>query len=433
MAGKHRTGYIYQRKVDGKPKGNFQLQYRINGKLFKKSLGTTNRREAQRIADKEMEGLRLADETEAIAELKKRLESKQAAAQGIKRRESLKVVDAWEAYIASGNRNDISPSTLKMYEHYWNAFTQWLGDEHPHITVLERVTYEVAEGYKQTFQNRTGRTFNAHRAFLRSFFNVLAEKSGLDENPWAKLKKRTEHSQGRRPFTQEELLLIFEHAGGEIRIIMGLGLYTGCRMGDACRIRWDQIDWSTNTLSYTPHKTESKKPQTVRVPLHPFLREILSDASPKKQGYVTPELADMYETRGPHSVSKRIQTFFKNIGFQTTSSGKGKLSHVEVGFHSLRHSTVSLLRNAGAAQSTSQALVGHSSADVHNLYTHVDESALQTAINAIPSPTVSQDSEDQISGLVDLLMGDRKSISKKSLTKALSENLDSVKSKLICI
>jgi len=160
------------------------------------------------------------------------------------------------------------------------------------------------------------------------------------------------------------------------------------------------------------------------------LREILSDASPKKQGCVTPELADMYETRGPHSVSKRIQTFFKKIGFQTTSSGKGTLNHVEVGFHSLRHSTVSLLRNAGAAQSTSQALVGHSSADVHNLYTHVDESALQTAINAIPSPTISQDSEVQISDLVDLLMGDRRSISKKSLARSLAENLESIRSQL---
>ena len=426
MATKHRTGHIYQRKAVG----NFYLQFRINGKKVAKSLGTTNRREAQRIAHKEMEGLRLADETEAIAELKKRLESKQAAAQGIKRRESLKVVDAWEAYIASGNRNDISPSTLKMYEHYWNAFTEWLGTEHPHITVLERVTYEVAEGYKQTFQNRTGRTFNAHRAFLRSFFNVLAEKSGLDENPWAKLKKRTEHSQGRRPLTQEELLLIFEHAEGEIRIIMGLGLYTGCRMGDACRIRWDQIDWSTNTLSYTPHKTESKKPQTVRVPLHPFLREILSGACPKKQGYVTPELADMYETRGPHSVSKRIQTFFKTIGFQTTSSGKGKLSHVEVGFHSLRHSTVSLLRNAGAAQSTSQALVGHSSADVHNLYTHVDESALQTAINAIPSPSVQTVAVAHTEQIVTMLMGERKTISRTQLAKAIQENISDMRATL---
>jgi len=58
---------------------------------------------------------------------------------------------------------------------------------------------------------------------------------------------------------------------------------------------------------------------------------------------------------------------------------------VAVGFHSLRHTAVSLLRQAGAAQSISQALVGHNSPEVHELYTHQDEDALRRAVHALPA------------------------------------------------
>jgi hypothetical protein len=44
-----------------------------------------------------------------------------------------------------------------------------------------------------------------------------------------------------------------------------------------------------------------------------------------------------------------------------------------------------MMREAGAAQSISQAIVGHNSAEVHQLYTHADEDAMRRAVGALPA------------------------------------------------
>jgi hypothetical protein len=122
--------------------------------------------------------------------------------------------------------------------------------------------------------------------------------------------------------------------------------------------------------------------------MHPELHAILSETPPaKRTGHVTPEMATHYLAGRPYAVSLTIQKHFETAGISTTSerSGAGIRRHVVAGFHSLRHSAVSLMREAGAAQSISQAIVGHNSPEVHALYTHADEDALRRAVSALPS------------------------------------------------
>ena len=54
-------------------------------------------------------------------------------------------------------------------------------------------------------------------------------------------------------------------------------------------------------------------------------------------------------------------------------------------FHSLRHSAVSLLREAGAPLSVTMAIVGHSTLAIHDTYSHAGEAALKQAVAALPS------------------------------------------------
>jgi hypothetical protein len=48
----------------------------------------------------------------------------------------------------------------------------------------------------------------------------------------------------------------------------------------------------------------------------------------------------------------------------------GKRVGIELSFHSLRHATVSLLKDAGVPDAVVQALVGHESAAMSHRYTH---------------------------------------------------------------
>jgi integrase len=66
------------------------------------------------------------------------------------------------------------------------------------------------------------------------------------------------------------------------------------------------------------------------------------------------------------------------------SKGKGRITW-EKGFHSLRHTFTSWLRNAGVSEEDRMALTGHSTRESHAIYSHHDEAALREAVAKLPS------------------------------------------------
>jgi integrase len=62
----------------------------------------------------------------------------------------------------------------------------------------------------------------------------------------------------------------------------------------------------------------------------------------------------------------------------------GKRQAFELSFHSLRHTAVSLLKDAGIPDAVVMALVGHESAAISQRYTHVGLEALQRAAESLP-------------------------------------------------
>ena len=69
------------------------------------------------------------------------------------------------------------------------------------------------------------------------------------------------------------------------------------------------------------------------------------------------------------------------------SRGIGRSSRRErhaLSFHSLRHTAVSLLKDAGIPDAVVMALVGHESGAISQRYTHVGRDALQRAADSLP-------------------------------------------------
>jgi len=85
----------------------------------------------------------------------------------------------------------------------------------------------------------------------------------------------------------------------------------------------------------------------VLVPLHRVLSDMFSaiPANDRKES-VLPETAALYNRR-----TDLLQRHFKKCGLQTHkpgTGGNGKRAVIEVGFHSLRHTFVSLCRESNA-------------------------------------------------------------------------------------
>jgi integrase len=104
----------------------------------------------------------------------------------------------------------------------------------------------------------------------------------------------------------------------------------------------------------------------VTVPIHPGLRDLLSQIPPEEHAeYVLPELAALYAHR-TDAVTDLVQTHFKACGIKVWKPGTGpnsqdaKRAVIEVGFHSLRHTFVSLCRDSNAPLAVVESIVGHS-------------------------------------------------------------------------
>ena len=84
---------------------------------------------------------------------------------------------------------------------------------------------------------------------------------------------------------------------------------------------------------------------------------------------------------------KRIQNYFESCGIQTKEkpeNGHRRRMITRVGFHSLRHSFVSLCAANNVPQVAIMELVGHGSPAMTRLYSHAGSEEKAKAIAALP-------------------------------------------------
>jgi integrase len=416
MVTKDRTGHIYKKG------SRFYLQYMLDGRRVKQVVRDAQGEPVKTAEEAEMRRkalmapLLVADREEALRRVVGKLEETVLQREALEHagQDAITLNNAWEAYVASVNRPDSGPRTLKGYESQWREFARWVGEKHPACTELKQVTSRIAEAYaghllgeardgqgkvvKRPFSTNT---FNKHVRLLELVFRVLAKKADAASNPWADITRKTENKASRRELAVEELNTICNRAEGELQALIVLGIYTGLRLGDCCTLRWPEIDLDRRIVRRVPNKTARRKNMPVLIPIHPTLLEFLQKTpKSRRSGYVLPEIAAKYrhcdsdvtrEVRR-HLIACGIQVHQEGTGYVRAPSGgtsenikyTGKRAVVEVGFHSLRHSFVSLCRQANAPLSVVEAIVGHSSPAMTRHYTHVGELAAAVAVGALP-------------------------------------------------
>ncbi len=381
----------------------FYIRLRINGKDTWISTKTANRQEALDFADKKR---RLAKGKMGVDELLKELNvmiaTLPADQQNEKRQESMRrlvqgqavslpITEAWKAWLDSPLKGNPSIQTIEGgYNAIWKRFSGWIAGQN--VKFLHEITALTAQNYSAHLWSSklSPRTYNGHIKFLRSMFNILKLKAGLILNPWDDIKTIEKETQGRESFTPEELAAICSKASGAIRYMIGLGLYTGMRLGDVVNLRWADI--GRDSITIIPGKTR-RKGKKVSMPIHPVLSVLLKEL--KGQGVVSEYLfpAERIEyLRDAGIITRRFQQFLNDCGIVTTEAGGEHRRRVIVrkGFHSLRHSFVSLCAANRVPQVAIQELVGHGSPAMTELYSHADFQQKQDAIRTLPAMAFSK-------------------------------------------
>ena len=301
------------------------------------------------------------------------------------------LMELWTSYEGSADSMRLTPSVRKGKFRSWSHFSSWMRDFHPEIRDLRAVTRLVCEQYVGSFHDaHAAATCNIRLYDLRAIFDSLLADIGIDANPWRSVRPRSPDTRVRRALSSDELCRLFSSAaaeGLEWRTLFAIGVYTGLRLGDCCRLSWEHIDMEHAIIQLVPHKTRRfSRGRTVTIPIHSQLMSALAEISPEcRFGAVLPHIASDFLSRR-WSVSKSLDRIFTSAGIVTSVAIEGR-SHMTPAatFHSLRHSFVSFAANAGVPLVVVQSIVGHSSSAMTRHYYHADESALRAAVDAIPA------------------------------------------------
>ena len=378
--------------------GIWQLEYFTNGKRVKQSLHTKNEDEAKRERDKIMHPLVLRDKEDKLIQLRHALEDVKETQERIiaESKEYLPISETWAAYIANPTRPDAGAGTLRQYSFQFKAFTNWMTAEHKQIVYLKDVTEQMTEEYASYLKPLvSANTYNKHVGLLRLIYRVLGKSQGIKVNPFGEIKKLKEVQQHRFELPMAKVFEIIQAAEGELKTLLMLGVYTGQRLGDCCTYTWSKVDIRQGFIVSSQRKTESHGGKPLHIPIHPSLRgELEQTPLKKRKGYIIPKMAELY-LRNNDKVTDQIQRLFKEYGVEIHAPGTGgdsyKRAVIQYGFHSLRHTFVSIMAEAGIPQAVVQAIVGHATVAMAQHYTHIGDKAIVQAVNAIPAIDGTQD------------------------------------------
>lgn len=305
--------------------------------------------------------------------------------------ETLAFPEAWAKWMAMPNKSrhgNPSANTLTGYAAIWKRLEKWATAAG--LVNLHEMTRKQGEDYMAHLwaSGITARTYGAHLKFLRSLFKTLRLQAGIVENPFAELTIPELQTQSREAFTPEELKAICAKAAGDWRYLVGIGIYTGLRLTDAVHLKWGDV---TDRIKVVPQKTKRRK-KAVEVMLHPALAALLDELrrerGGKPSGYLFPEMVAAYAKARAYPSAAFVDFLRDGCGIQTTateSDGQRRRMASAKGFHSLRHSFVSMCAMAGVPQATTQKLVGHSSPAMTQIYSHTSDDEQRKAINLLPS------------------------------------------------
>jgi integrase len=302
-------------------------------------------------------------------------------------RPALTISRMFEAYRRHPNRPQCGAATLTRYEQEADIFAKWMSDNYPEAKEVRQVSREVAAAFLDSLSKRvSANTYNKYTSLLRLIWRTIGDEARCLVNPWDGVKRKGQpKTNGRRALTIEELAKVTADLTGEMRVLFALGIYTGLRLGDCVMMDWGSIDLVRRVIVTIPRKT-ARTGREVEIPIHPVLFAILTETpSHHHTGRVLPETAALYE-RDDSAVSKQIRAIFERAGIETAKSVEGYSRNVAaVGFHSLRHSFVSMMGNAGAPLALVQSIVGHSNPMMTAHYFHAKTDALSNAVKTLPA------------------------------------------------
>jgi len=352
-----------------------------NGKQHKKSLRTKNEQEAQAHANALTKAVKAEDQKEVLLQ--------SAKIRKIIHEKDLPLADVWSAFIKSNPT--AGEGTLKNYKRMLDEFIFWLSSERPSINSFTQIDLELAIAYMENiwqgkksdsgYIKPSANTYNYKRGALVTITKALQNKYGIETNCWLKTGRKEGVQQKRLPLNRKQvsdLLKLVDSPKGvipyraEMACLVKFCLFAGMRLIDAVNVKWENINFETGYLTYTPEKTKRTSGAIAKVLILPPLYNALSSFDDSNE-YILPQVQAHY-ARNPDYVKKTLLSLIiqatgdKRNKTNAQSSVKRRL----YGTHSLRGTFATECAKVGCHSNKLARMLGDTIKTIDRFYVDAD-------------------------------------------------------------
>lgn len=232
---------------------------------------------------------------------------------------------------------------------------------------LRRITKPIVREFRQERHARkrlTDTTINRDVGVLRHLLYWAVDEGLIETNPLARIRLVPERRAPKPVLTVAEERQLLAAAHPHLQDLIVAALDTGMRRGELFHQRWEHVDLARNVLLVTRSKTAQGEGREI-----PFTARVRHLLEPRRQ----PEgIVFAYRGSRVDDVKTAWRSTLRRAGVR----------HLR--FHDLRHTFNTRLLEAGVLQEVRKALMGHVSvAGVHGRYTHIELPLMRAAIAAL--------------------------------------------------
>ncbi len=254
-----------------------------------------------------------------------------------------------------GSADDISVHRIREFQNYF---------------------YKNHPLYKSKVRRKTlnaPATWDKYRLILSAFLNWCVQRDYASRNVLAQNKEFTSKIQQNLPdriLSPDKLKLLFARLE-ETRDLMMVTLfrtlaYTGCRMGEVLKLRWEDVDLKHNVIKVV-RDTKNRKVRSI--PIATNLR---------------PHLEAISRTSGPVFASGSGQPVSHNWAYKVLQFALQDCSLPPARLHDFRHTFGASLAQQGVPISAIKELMGHSRITSTQIYIHFALIHLRQEIAKLP-------------------------------------------------
>lgn len=362
------------------------IRARVKGATIKQTLRTSSLAVAQSRRDGILRGLRAPqDERHLLQQVQRQLAGITAEEESAANRadKGLLLADAFARWERDPSRRQATKRQVQSHRANWRSFLDWMQANYPAVKYCRQMTREIGREWIADLYSRvkTLASYNKYLITTRYVFSVASQYDDKIVNPLTGVQSKKESDAiSKEPFTPEQLRKVFSTADREFRRLCAVGLYTTLRLSDAVSLRWDALSADLKYLAAVHRKTGADASMRVPEPL----REVLAEVPPEERtGLVCPRYAGYTKNGLSYNIMRSLET----VGIQTRRevAGLNGLRRVACikGFHSFRHTAITMALAAGKTSSQVRRLAGHATEAMQRRYTHLDADTAGDAADAI--------------------------------------------------